>query len=535
MNGITTNRPAILVEDLRYRYGEFEAVRGIDLSAQPGELLAVLGTNGAGKTTTLEILQGIRRGQGTVRVLGFDPYGHRRRLAGRIGVMFQESALPDELTPLELLDTWRHLTGDPAHRTGPVSLEMVGLDHRARVRIGQLSGGERRRLELAVALSTDPELLFLDEPTAGLDPESRAASWRLIQDLLRRGTTVVLTTHYLEEAQALADRIAILHQGRVEVSGTLDEVVATRRSRIRCDLPPAPAAHRRLRWRRDRHAQLGRQAPRDTHPPPDPGPEDPPGLVRAARRPATTSQGFRGLPGRGLPRHRRTRHHSGGSGMKAILALARAELIMLARNRTAAFNSLLVPLGLSAVWILTSPPEQAASFGAVLQLLIVAGMTVTATATIVLVARRNRQVLQRWRTSGASTPVILGGTLAPLCALLVGQAGIMFAATAYATGSAPARPLLLGAAVVLAGALAAGLAFATAGFTRTVDAANITAFPAMAALFGGGIWPTRPTWARPAGRCSPRAAGPSPNWCASDGTGSRREPAWWMRSPQLWG
>lgn len=241
MNGTTTHRPAVVVEDLRYRYGEFEAVRGIDLSAQPGELLAVLGTNGAGKTTTLEILQGIRRGRGTVQVLGFDPYGHRRRLAGRIGVMFQESALPDELTPLELLDTWRHLTGDPAHRAAPASLDTVGLDHRARVRIGQLSGGERRRLELAVALSTDPELLFLDEPTAGLDPESRAASWRLIQDLLRRGTTVVLTTHYLEEAQALADRIAILHQGRVEVSGTLEEVVARRRSRIRCDLPSAPA------------------------------------------------------------------------------------------------------------------------------------------------------------------------------------------------------------------------------------------------------------------------------------------------------
>lgn len=216
-------------------------MRGVDLSAQPGELLAVLGTNGAGKTTTLEILQGIRQGQGTVRVLGLDPYGHRRHLAGRIGVMFQESALPDELTPLELLDTWRHLTGDPTRRPASASLGTVGLDHRADLRIGRLSGGERRRLELAVALSTDPELLFLDEPTAGLDPESRAASWRLIQDLLRRGTTIVLTTHYLEEAEALADRIAILHQGRVEVSGTLDEVVATRRSRIRCNIPSAPA------------------------------------------------------------------------------------------------------------------------------------------------------------------------------------------------------------------------------------------------------------------------------------------------------
>lgn len=240
MNG-TTHQPAVLAEDLRYRYGDFEAVRGIDLSAQSGELLAVLGTNGAGKTTTLEILQGIRRGAGTAQVLGLDPYTHRRRLAGRVGVMFQESALPDELTPLELLNTWRHLNGDPAHRPAATSLERVGLDHRAHLRIGQLSGGERRRLELAVALSTDPELLFLDEPTAGLDPESRTASWRLIRDLLRRGTTIVLTTHYLEEAEALADRIAILHQGQMEVSGTLEEVVAARRSRIRCNIPSAPA------------------------------------------------------------------------------------------------------------------------------------------------------------------------------------------------------------------------------------------------------------------------------------------------------
>lgn len=240
MNG-TTHHPAVLAEGLRYRYGEFEAVRGIDLNAPPGELLAVLGTNGAGKTTTLEILQGIRRGQGTVRVLGLDPYQHRRRLAGRVGVMFQESALPDELAPLELLNTWRQLSGDPAHRLAETSLETVGLDHRADLRIGQLSGGERRRLELAVALSTDPEILFLDEPTAGLDPESRTASWRLIHDLLRRGTTIVLTTHYLHEAEALADRIAILHRGRVEVSGTLEEVVASRRSRIRCNIPSAPA------------------------------------------------------------------------------------------------------------------------------------------------------------------------------------------------------------------------------------------------------------------------------------------------------
>lgn len=234
---------AVDVRGLCYAYGRYEAVRDVDLAARPGELLAVLGTNGAGKTTTLEVLEGRRAAtEGQVRVLGLDPYRDRRRLASRLGVMFQDTALPDELTPHEMLELWSQLTRDGHHRPIRESLELVGLTQRGDVRIGRLSGGERRRLELAVALSSDPELLFLDEPTAGLDPESRADTWHVVRDLLRRGTTLVLTTHYLEEAEALADRLAILHRGRVEVEGTLEEVLATHRSTISSELPPGSAS-----------------------------------------------------------------------------------------------------------------------------------------------------------------------------------------------------------------------------------------------------------------------------------------------------
>ncbi len=232
-----TSGAAVTVRGLRCSYGPYEAVRGIDLDARLGELLAIVGTNGAGKTTVLETLEGRRApATGTVRVLGHDPHRHRRRVAARVGVVQQDAALPDELTPAEFLTLWRRMTGGRSHRPVAESLARVGLDQRRAVRIHRLSGGERRRLDLAVALSSDPELLFLDERTTGLDPESRAGAWELVRELLQRGTTVVLTTHYLEEAEVLADRLAILHEGRIEVSGTLDEVLGARESRIRCEL-----------------------------------------------------------------------------------------------------------------------------------------------------------------------------------------------------------------------------------------------------------------------------------------------------------
>ncbi|WP_436499413.1 ABC transporter ATP-binding protein [Actinokineospora sp. HUAS TT18] len=221
----------IEVVDLRCRYGEFEAVRGVDFVVRRGELFALLGTNGAGKTTTMEVLEGLRAPSGgTVRVFGLRPDTDRQRVRPRTGVMLQESGFPAELTVREAVRLWHDLTTRPSQVDE--ALELVDLAHRRDVRIKSLSGGERRRLDLALATLGRPELLFLDEPTAGLDPESRRRTWRIVRDLLADGTSVVLTTHYLEEAEQLAHRIAIMHEGRIEVCGSLADVLERESSRI---------------------------------------------------------------------------------------------------------------------------------------------------------------------------------------------------------------------------------------------------------------------------------------------------------------
>jgi ABC-2 type transport system ATP-binding protein len=235
--------PAVRVRGLHCRYGDFEAVRGVDLDVLPGRVLAVLGTNGAGKTTTLEAVEGHRRADGgTVEVLGVDPWQRRRDLATRLGVLFQEPSTPDDLTPVETLSLWLRLhghTGDDVAPTVDAALTLADLAHRRDVRVRQLSGGERRRLDLALVLATDPEVVLLDEPTTGLDPESRERAWRTIRAVAERGAAVVLTTHYLDEAEALADTVAILHAGRVVVAGALDEVRAARPARIAFRVPTA--------------------------------------------------------------------------------------------------------------------------------------------------------------------------------------------------------------------------------------------------------------------------------------------------------
>lgn len=234
------DRPAALVvRALRCRYGAFEAVRGIDLTVHRGETFALLGTNGAGKTTTLETLEGHRTpDSGEVEVLGLDPHAERRGLAARVGIMLQASGLPGNLTPREVLELWTRLTPDaPAHLDASVTLARVELDHRADVRIQQLSGGERRRLDLALALINDPELILLDEPTTGMDPQARERTWQILRDLRAAGVTILLTTHYLEEAEALADRLAIMDAGRLATTGTLSEVIASRAATIRARLP----------------------------------------------------------------------------------------------------------------------------------------------------------------------------------------------------------------------------------------------------------------------------------------------------------
>lgn len=233
----------IQADDVRRSYaGGFEAVTGVSFSVARGELFALLGTNGAGKTSTVELLEGLARPDGgTVRVLGHDPYAERSRVRPRIGVMLQEGGFPSELSVAETVRMWAGCTSG-ARPTGE-ALELVGLGHRARVRVKQLSGGERRRLDLALALLGRPEVLFLDEPTTGLDAEGRRDTWELVRRLQEDGITVLLTTHYLEEAEALADRLAIMHRGRIVTAGTTAEVTAARPARIRFELPHGiPAA-----------------------------------------------------------------------------------------------------------------------------------------------------------------------------------------------------------------------------------------------------------------------------------------------------
>ncbi|KOU44614.1 multidrug ABC transporter ATPase [Streptomyces sp. WM6373] len=233
----------IEARDLRRGYsGGFEAVRGVSFSVARGEVFALLGTNGAGKTSTVELLEGLAAPSGgQVRVFGLDPYARRAEVRPRTGVMLQEGGFPADLSVTETVRMWGGVT--TGARPAAEVLQLVGLTARASVRVKQLSGGERRRLDLALALLGRPEVLFLDEPTTGMDPEGRRDTWALVRELREQGTTVLLTTHYLEEAEELADRLAILHDGELVLSGTPAEVTATRPARIRFTLPAGvPAA-----------------------------------------------------------------------------------------------------------------------------------------------------------------------------------------------------------------------------------------------------------------------------------------------------
>ncbi|MFF1699239.1 ABC transporter ATP-binding protein [Streptomyces sp. NPDC058257] len=225
------------VTDLRRVYGGgFEAVRGVSFSVGRGELFALLGTNGAGKTSTLELLEGLAApAGGRVRVLGHDPYAERGAVRHRIGVMLQEGGFPSELTVAETVQMWAGCTSGA--RPAAEALEIVGLGKRSGVRVKMLSGGEKRRLDLATALIGQPEVLFLDEPTTGLDAEGRRETWELVRALRDNGTTVLLTTHYLEEAENLADRLAIMHEGRIAAEGRVADVVAEQPSQVSFELP----------------------------------------------------------------------------------------------------------------------------------------------------------------------------------------------------------------------------------------------------------------------------------------------------------
>ncbi len=210
--------PAIEVSDLRKSYGSVEAVRGLTFAVERGEVFGLLGPNGAGKTTTVEILEGYRRrSRGDVRVLGHDPEDRDRRLQERVGIVLQSCGFYPRLTVAEAVE---HMAkAYPAPRDPGETISLVGLEDKAGARSNSLSGGQRRRLDLALALVGDPELVFLDEPTTGFDPAARRAAWGVVGTLRDLGKTVLLTTHYLDEAQALADRVAIVKDGRIVAEG----------------------------------------------------------------------------------------------------------------------------------------------------------------------------------------------------------------------------------------------------------------------------------------------------------------------------
>jgi ABC-2 type transport system ATP-binding protein len=219
MTTTTTTNLAIQVRGLRKSYGDNEAVRGVDLEVRTGEILALLGPNGAGKTTTVEILEGFHPATaGEVSVLGEDPWSGTRELRDRIGIVLQESQPEINLTVRECLELYAGYY--PAPRDIDDTIALAGLTEQADQQTTQLSGGQRRRLDVALALIGDPELIFLDEPTTGFDPAARRAAWEVISGLRALGTTILLTTHYMEEAERLADRIAVMRDGVIVATGT---------------------------------------------------------------------------------------------------------------------------------------------------------------------------------------------------------------------------------------------------------------------------------------------------------------------------
>ena len=237
-NHIHNGANAVVARDLRKSYGELEAVRGVSFEVARGEVFCLLGPNGAGKTTTVEILEGYRtRTGGDALVLGMDPADSPRELRERVGIVLQQCGVQSDLTVAELVEMYGRYHARP--RPVDEVIELAGLGEKRFTRAKSLSGGQRRRLDLALALVGDPDVIFLDEPTTGFDPAARRQAWSTVRSLCELGKTVFLTTHYMDEAQALANRVAVMRGGEIIAIGTPDEIGGrdARPTEIRFSLP----------------------------------------------------------------------------------------------------------------------------------------------------------------------------------------------------------------------------------------------------------------------------------------------------------
>ena len=237
MSESSSGTPAVAVRGLTKSYGAVEAVCGVSFEVAAGEVFALVGPNGAGKSTTVEILEGHRTADsGEVSVLGFDPDTAGREFRDRIGIVLQESTVDtSEVTVAEALDTFGAAYRRPRDRDEVI--ELVGLTGKANARLKTLSGGQQRRVDMALGLIGDPDLLFLDEPTTGFDPEARRATWEMIRDLRGLGRTIILTTHYMEEAEYLADRVAVLLDGLIVACAPPSQLLGAETSTVRFRLP----------------------------------------------------------------------------------------------------------------------------------------------------------------------------------------------------------------------------------------------------------------------------------------------------------